>query len=75
LLRFVAGALSQFASPKQADAVSNLTYTLGHRDRLSGAAWARLVDLSARRTNRVETITHTNPAALGFCCVVTPRQP
>ena len=55
--------------------VSNLTYTLQFLDKLGGGAWARLVDVPARRTNHVETITLTNSTGLGFYRVVTPRQP
>ena len=55
--------------------VSNLTYTLQFLDKLGGGAWARLVDVPARRTNHVETITHTNSTGLAFYRVVTPRQP
>lgn len=56
-------------------AVSNLTYTLQYLDRLGDDAWTRLADVPARRTNHVETITHTNSTGSGFYRVVTPRQP
>ena len=56
-------------------AVSNLTYTVQHQDVLGSNAWSRLTDVVARSTNRVETLTTTNPVNSRFYRVVTPRQP
>ena len=56
-------------------AISNLTYTLQYADSLNTAVWTRLADFPARKTNHLETLTHSNSTSQGFYRIVTPRQP
>src|SRR6185436_12279025 len=58
-------------------AVSNHTYTIICRDDVSAGTWVRLVDIDARTTNRVVTVTNQLPALLTnrFYRLQTPRIP
>jgi hypothetical protein len=57
------------------NAMAGQTYSLLGRSALESGAWARIVDVAARATNHVETVTHTN-AGFGphFYRLVTPAQ-
>jgi hypothetical protein len=57
------------------NAMAGQTYSLLGRSALESGAWARIVDVPARATNHVETVTHTN-AGFGphFYRLVTPAQ-
>jgi hypothetical protein len=56
-------------------AVSNRTYTIQFANGLETAPWARLGDILARPTNRVETLFDPGFVTNRFYRAVTPRQP
>jgi len=57
-------------------AVSNRTYTVQYETALRAGAWLKLVNVLARATNRVETITDPDPAAASrYYRLVTPALP
>lgn len=73
-LKIEAGILGSTVS-LQLGAVSNRTYSVQYADSLTPAHWQRLADISARATNRVETVLDSGFASPRFYRVITPRQP
>ena len=56
-------------------AVANKTYTLQYTDALETGAWMKLADISAKSSNRNETINDAKFVTNRFYRLVTPRQP
>ena len=57
-------------------AVSNKTYSVLFRNVLNTSLWSKLTDVTARSTNRVVTVTDSNPDGSGrYYRLVTPQQP
>jgi hypothetical protein len=56
-------------------AVSNRTYTVQFADRVQGELWARLEDVAASSTNRVETVVDRRSSTNRFYRLITPRAP
>jgi hypothetical protein len=56
-------------------AISNKTYSIQYSEGLAGGVWAKLKDIVAVRTNRIETVFDPNFTTNRFYRVATPRQP
>jgi len=56
-------------------ALSNKTYSVQYNNSLSGGAWSKLADVSARGTNRLEVLTDPAGTLQRHYRLVTPRQP
>jgi hypothetical protein len=56
-------------------AISNRTYSVQYSDSLGANPWRKLADLTARSTNRVETVLDPASTASRYYRLVTPRQP
>ena len=57
-------------------AVSNLTYSVLHKQTLNDLLWSKLVDVSAQPTNRVMSITNAPLSnGSGFFRIATPALP
>ena len=55
-------------------ALSNKTYTVEFTDNLESNPWTKLIDISTRSTNRVETIVDPNARSSRYYRLATPRK-
>jgi hypothetical protein len=56
-------------------AVSNKSYTIQYSDALESGVWSKLINLSSRPTNHVETVIDSYPAGRRYYRLVTPKLP
>ena len=54
-------------------AISNRTYRILFRDGLAEGGWAKLADIPAQSTNRLETVVEAAPKSSRFYRLVTPQ--
>ena len=59
----------------QFSAVSNRTYSVQFKGSLDAPTWQKLIDVGARSTNRIETVTDPDPTPGRFYRLATPGQP
>ena len=57
------------------NAVSNKTYSVLFQNALPNGAWLKLTDVNAAPTNRLVSVTDTNPGPERIYRLATPRQP